>query len=127
MTGEAPPVRPNTVPALIRTVVPIVVGTVLAWLASRGFDLTAYENAVNVYLVPVLAGLYYAAVLAAEKRWPAVGWLLGYARAPQYIDPAGPPVPPPVNPPPYVDPETGLIPRPDTAYVGEHRRPDAVN
>lgn len=82
--GAAPPVTPNTVPALIRTVVPLLVGAALSWLASRGFDLTAYENAVNVYLVPVLGGLYYAAILAAEKRWPWAGWLLGYARAPRY-------------------------------------------
>lgn len=101
MTAPAAPVRPNTAPALIRTLVPIVVGAVLAWLASRGLDLTAYENAVNVYLPPVLGGLYYAAVFALEKRWPAFGWLLGYARQPQYVDETGAAVPPPTVEPRY--------------------------
>lgn len=85
----APPVRPNTAPALIRTITPLVVGAALAWLASRGLDLTQYGNAVNVYLVPLLGGIYYAAVLKAEKRWPALGWLLLYARQPQYDVPVG--------------------------------------
>lgn len=125
MTG---PVLQQTVrdlgASLVRTVVPVVVGTVLAWLLSRGLDLTQYQNAVNVWLTLACTAGYYAAVRAAEVRWPQVGLLLGWRAQPKYIDFAGQRVPPPVIPPPYVDPGTSVTPR---LYVGEHRRPDGVN
>ncbi len=73
--------------SIVRTAVPSAVGTVLAWLASRGLDLTAYGNAVNIYLVPATIGAYYTLVRLAEQRWPAAGVLLGWRARPKYAAP----------------------------------------
>jgi hypothetical protein len=81
------PAPANNVPAIVRTVVPIIVGTVISWLLSRGFDLTQYQNAVNAWLIPVVAGLYYALFKWLESRWPFFGWFLGLAKQPLYVDP----------------------------------------
>lgn len=79
--------------SLIRTVVPIVVGAVVGWLATRGVEVDSAS------LIPavdaVAAAAYYALVRAAEQRWPALGWLLGAPGAPSYsapvpVDGAGP-------------------------------------
>ena len=85
--------------SLVRTVVPYVVGTVIAWLLSRGFDLTAYENAVNVWLTVACGSAYYAGARWLETRYPAAGLLLGWRAQPKYIDPSGAPVPGPVSEP----------------------------
>jgi hypothetical protein len=84
--------------SIIRTVVPGAIATALAWLLSRGFDLTAYGNAVNIYLVPAVLAAYYSLVRAGEARFPWLGVLLGYKRQPVYIDPAGTPVAAPAEP-----------------------------
>jgi uncharacterized membrane protein (DUF441 family) len=73
--------------SLVRTIVPAIVGTVLAWLASRGLDLTSYSNAVNAALVPLFIALYYALVRLAERKWPIAGILLGARRQPKYVPP----------------------------------------
>lgn len=75
----------NFVIALVRTVVPIVVGWLFAQLAKLGIHLPA-DNEVELVsaLVVILAGLYYAAVAWLERRYKWFGWLLGIARNPQY-------------------------------------------
>lgn len=74
----------------VRTYTPIVIGTLLAWLASRGLDLTAYTNAVNVFVAPITIALYYTLARLLERKWPVFGFLLGSRRQPQYVPPAGP-------------------------------------
>lgn len=64
--------------SIIRTFVPIVVGTVAAFLVAHGLP-DVDEAAVEGWLTPVLIGAYYAAIRAAEKKWPQIGWLLGKA------------------------------------------------
>jgi hypothetical protein len=72
--------------SLIRTGVPVVVGTVAAFLISHGLpDINA--AAVDVWLTPVAIGGYYAAVRGAEKKWPQAGWLLGKAAQIAYAAP----------------------------------------
>ena len=74
--------------ALIRTVVPTLVGAGFAWLASVGFALDAETQSVLIVgLVALFTGLYYAGVSAAAKRWPWFQWLLGVGVTPQYAAP----------------------------------------
>ena len=72
--------------SLIRTIVPIAVGGIVGWLASRGIEVDA------VTVIPavdaIVAALYYAAVRAAEQKWPKAGWMLGSPGAPSYGAPA---------------------------------------
>lgn len=83
-----PPAPVNNVPAIVRTVVPIVVGAVISWLITRGFDLSAYENSINAWLVVVVTSLYYALFKWLESKWPVFGWFLGLAKAqPVYVNP----------------------------------------
>lgn len=81
--------------SIVRTVVPTLIGSLIAWLITRGLDLSAYANAANIYLVPACIAGYYSLVRWGEAKVPALGVMLGYARPPKYIDPAGVPVPAP--------------------------------
>jgi hypothetical protein len=68
---------------LIRTLVPIGVGSAIGWLASLGVVVSNDGRAALVTAVSALASaLYYALITWAEDRWPAVGWLLGLAQTP---------------------------------------------
>ena len=72
--------------SLIRTICPVVVGAVTAFLIAHGLpDINA--AAVEGWLTPVLIAAYYAAIRAAEARWPQVGWLLGKAAQVVYAAP----------------------------------------
>ena len=74
--------------ALIRTVVPTLVGSGFAWLASVGFALDAEtQSLLIVALIGLFTGLYYAGVTAASKKWPWFQWLLGVNRTPEYAKP----------------------------------------
>lgn len=72
----------DQVVSLIRTVVPVIVGSLLTWLAGRGIALDG--AAVTPAVTTLIIGVYYAAVRWAEVRWPRAGWLLGVARPPSY-------------------------------------------
>jgi ABC-type phosphate/phosphonate transport system permease subunit len=75
--------------SLIRTIVPIVVGALVGWLATRGIEVDA---AVIIPAVDgIVAALYYAAIRAAEQKWPSAGWLLGAPGAPSYGSAVVPP------------------------------------
>ena len=75
--------------SLIRTFVPLVVGSLVAWLATRGVEVD--RTALIGILDPLLATAYYALIRAAEKRWPGAGWLLGAPGAPSYAPAPAPP------------------------------------
>lgn len=99
MTGQhSEPFDPTSIGdvlvSTVRTVVPAIVGTLLAWLASRGLDLTAYTNATNVVLVPICIAVYYTAARLLERKSPVFGFLLGSRRQPKYALPAEPISPP---------------------------------
>lgn len=74
------------VTSIIRTFVPIVVGTIAAYLVAHGLP-DVDEAAVEGWLTPVLIGAYYAAIRGAEKKWPQIGWLLGKAAQVVYAAP----------------------------------------
>jgi len=78
--------------SLIRTWVPIGIGSVLGWLATHGLGLDPETQAgLIAVLTAVAIGLYYAVVRKLEERWPKVGQFLlglGAAKTPVYADPA---------------------------------------
>lgn len=71
--------------SLIRTYVPVGVGALVAWLATRGVDVD-YETATALAtgLTGFIAAVYYALLRAIETQWPRVGALLGIAQSPTY-------------------------------------------
>lgn len=75
----------NYVPSLIRTYVPVIVGLVVAFLATRGLHLDAQSQAgVTALATGVITGVYYTAVRALEIKYPALGILLGHKTQPVY-------------------------------------------
>lgn len=71
----------------VRTLVPVIVGLAVAWLAKAGVTI---DNATLSHAIDAIAvGAYYAATRALEARWPAAGWLLGIAKAPTYTPKPG--------------------------------------
>ncbi len=75
----------NFVIAVIRTVVPIIVGHILAFLVSIGVSLPPDVGAtLTLSLGTLLASLYYVGVAWLERKWSWFGWLLGVARNPVY-------------------------------------------
>lgn len=76
----------DTIIAVIRTLVPSLVGGALAWAASRGveFDEGLGQTAAAA-LVATCTTLYYFLVTVLERHvWSGFGWLLGYAKPPAY-------------------------------------------
>jgi hypothetical protein len=74
--------------SLWRTVVPLLVGTVAAWLAHAGLHVDSAMA--TAWLTAAFGSVYYAAFRLAElhlgKGW---GWFLGLARPPAYPDANG--------------------------------------
>lgn len=70
----------------VRTVVPIVVGAVIAWTVTQGIPLDdQFELALTLALTALFQGAYYFVVrLLEEYVAPKFGWLLGLARQPLY-------------------------------------------
>ncbi len=69
----------------IRTFVPILVGAIVAWLATKNIPLD--PKSVDGLIALGTSGftlLYYLIIHALEQKWPKFGWLLGYAKTPQY-------------------------------------------
>jgi len=85
----------NFVTSVIRTLVPAIWGTALAWLVSVGvLDQAAADGpgaAVGGFLVTACIGVFYivARALEAQPWFPAwaAGILLGSAAAPNYDPP----------------------------------------
>jgi hypothetical protein len=70
-------------PSLIRTWVPVIVGSFLSWLITVGIELDERSStALITALTGLLIAAYYTAVRLLERRWPQVGVLLGLAKTP---------------------------------------------
>lgn len=86
--GEKSPARGDTVltpPAIIRTVVPSIVGFILAFLASHNIHVGAdVQEYLTGLLTVALGGVYYIAASALQSRWPLAGLLLGSTAKPTY-------------------------------------------
>ena len=78
----------DLIPSLIRTYTPIIVGQLVAWLTLKGVQL---DDATVVGLTAALGGtvsaVYYLVVRLLEKKFPAIGVLLGSTRKPEYAAP----------------------------------------
>lgn len=74
-------------PALVRTLVPMIVGALATALLSALGIALPLEPATEVVTV-VLSGAYYAVARWAEQRWPGIGkYLLGSSKQPSYPTP----------------------------------------
>lgn len=75
--------------SLIRTVVPVIVGAVITWLAGIGLNLdVAGQEGLALTLTVIFTAAYYFVVRFIEERVPWVGVFLGYAKSPAfYVNP----------------------------------------
>jgi len=75
----------NFIIAIVRTVIPILIGWLVGLLAAINIPVDAEVQAgLIVSLSTLTASLYYVTVAWLERRWPWFGWLLGVARNPVY-------------------------------------------
>jgi hypothetical protein len=75
----------NFITAVIRSLVPIVVGWVIGLLAAISIRVDPEIQAGLIMSVSTLAAsLYYVAVAWLERKYAWFGWLLGVARKPVY-------------------------------------------
>lgn len=85
MSDEDRTTDDNLRTSIIRTIVPIVVGSVTAWLVSRGIEV---NDEVQTQFTNGLTGLisagYYVVVRLIERRVPWVGAFLGRRATPTY-------------------------------------------
>lgn len=85
---------PNALRAIIRTVVPYLIGVLVTWLGSRGIDLPEDVQAQLSNIIAFVIGtVWYIVVRRLEKANPAFGVLLGAKGAPVYLPP-NVPIPP---------------------------------
>ena len=69
--------------SLIRTIVPIVVGSILGLLTRIGLDIDLEgQQALTTLIDSAFIGAYYIVVRLIETKVPQVGWLLGLAKSP---------------------------------------------
>lgn len=79
---------PST-PSIVRTIVPIGVGQLVAYLVTLGVTIPEnVETAMTVLLGFVVTSLYYLAVRFIEQKFPKLGVLLGWAAVPAGYVPA---------------------------------------
>lgn len=72
-------------PAVVRTIVPVIVGAILSFLATRGITVDSNFNEALIFvLTAVITGVYYVVLLKLESRWPIAGVLLGSTARPTY-------------------------------------------
>lgn len=102
--------------SLIRTGVPVLVGSVLGWLSGVTWLHDLIQNlgldqrvGITTAVTAGLIWVYYAALRKLEPRFPWLGKLLGYSVAslqygklPATPSPVAPPVVPPASPTPGV-------------------------
>jgi hypothetical protein len=71
--------------ALVRTIVPTLVGAFSAFLLTAGIELDEEtKTAMVVALTGLFAGGYYALIRYIATKLPLAGWLLGHPAVPVY-------------------------------------------
>lgn len=81
----------DTIVSLIRTYTPIIVGAAISWVFRKLGWVEPDTAALGVAFTGLVIGAYYGAVRALEKKWPALGWLIGQPKEPAYEGTPGPP------------------------------------
>jgi len=75
--------------ALVRTVVPLTAGHLLALAAQAGMTVDpSTAELVTFILTAAFTAIYYTGVRLLSVRWAWFGWLLGYPTNPTYIPPS---------------------------------------
>lgn len=79
----------NFVTSLVRTYVPILVGSVLSFLAVKyGFAVEPdVQNQLVAGLTGVVIAAYYLLARLLERKFPQLGVLLGSTQKPVYVEP----------------------------------------
>lgn len=73
--------------SIVRTVVPAVVGLIVAAFARANVDIP--PGLLDEAIAGIVTTAYYAVVRLAETHLgPAYGWLLGVAKRPTYTEPS---------------------------------------
>lgn len=77
-------------PALVRTLVPMIVGAASTWLLTTLGVTLPLEPATELVTL-ILSGAYYTVARWLEQRWPVLGAiLLGSSKQPRYDSPGEP-------------------------------------
>lgn len=76
----------NLVISLIRTYVPIIVGAIVAFLATKGLSIDSDTQAAAVIaFTGIIQAVYYSLVRILEQKFPKLGGiLLGKTATPDY-------------------------------------------
>lgn len=70
-------------PSIIRTVTPVIVGQVVAWLAMLDVSLSSDAQAgLATFLGGLITAVYYVLARLLEERFPWIGGFLGLAKTP---------------------------------------------
>lgn len=70
-------------PSIVRTIVPVLVGQIVAYVATLGIVVPGdVETALTVILGFLATTVYYIAVRFLEQKFPKLGALLGWAATP---------------------------------------------
>lgn len=79
----------NFVTSLVRTYVPILIGSVLSFLAVKyGFAVEPdVQNQLVAGLTGVVTAAYYLLARLLERKFPQLGVLLGSTQKPVYVEP----------------------------------------
>lgn len=78
----------DLVVSFIRTYVPIAVGSLISFLATKGLNVDAQAGqGLIVFMTGLLIAAYYGVVRLLEKRYPQFGILLGSVKKPEYSEP----------------------------------------
>jgi hypothetical protein len=79
----------NLITSLIRTYVPIIVGSVISFLAvEHGFAVEPdIQNQLVAGLTGVIIAAYYLVARLLERKFPELGVLLGSKQKPTYVEP----------------------------------------
>lgn len=76
---------PNLLPSITRTVVPVIVGWLIALALRAGFDFGDQSDELTSIFTVIVTGVYYTVVRLLETHGSAqFGWLLGLANPPAY-------------------------------------------
>lgn len=76
----------DRITSYIRTISPIIVGALIAWLAKKNITVDeAFEGQLVIALTALIQGAYYVVARLIGKKYPQVeGVLLGSAKQPVY-------------------------------------------
>lgn len=83
MTTPISTIGDTLLPSVLRTTVPII----YALLARKGVVewLGVDDALVNNLLAGFVTVVFYVILRVAERHWDKIGWLLGYAQQPVYV------------------------------------------